>query len=599
MKKIGIFILLLTVGISCVKQQKPEIELSIHSPDIHIMTPDLDKPVTLPMMLYGSASERVMSIAITGGRSLKIARRDHDIWEVQLTEKEMSVGRIGLSLSAVDTNGSFITNIPLILNVAQIGGVKPVEIVGKLSNYAPSIWRLTAVFDSMYYIAEIETNGEYRIPAAPRSGSGLIFAFRDWNGNDLYDSDEYKTDFYSVTLDNTNIRLPDIRLPNVFCIFGNLWGNSFHLPLGLALMNLNTRALMPFRDIRTDDEFKFLMDVPGEKGDTLILFCFLDINRDSEWNLSAASGMESYFFITNITLDKPNERIFIPLVGKIISGNVNGTGVSRFDTVKIESFTGAEIYAAVTNRKYEARFYTISNSSPVILSKIALFEDLNKNRIFDRNESFIAYTGRRGIMMDPADRVSESFYPFNSVCYTVNAQATGDDASIFSMDFNGIVVSTNQGSLLFYRNDFSRYPETFDFSVFRDLNRNNRWDFSEPYYTLPLIEITNQFSQTIRVELKRIIADIRIEGDFGKCVSPRILFRSSCRIGSPLRNCVLTNYWAVGTEFEAQILVFDDVNLNRVYETGVDRVIGTPIRMQKYASEWKASLTMDTNTISE
>lgn len=546
---------------------------------IHIVSHSSGATIATPFVLSGTSKGAIDNIIVSGGKLINYANIKNGKWEVRFSDKNISYGNITLLISADNKDGNRITNIYLVLNITN--SKKSMKLSGNLTkNYFPS-WKVFAFNNITRFNAQIDKTGKFQLLLPTELKKVSLIAYLDNNNNNYWDYNELKTEALNFEIKNDNIPNITISLPKSYKINGMVKGNIFHLPIGIATLNLKNYELS-LSPPSTHTEFEYSLNVSANEGNELYIFYFIDENNDGFWNIGKNEDNENYFQISNIILLNNDIHLDIPLSAKLVEGSVSGDDASAFNKGIIEMSLGGEIFFHIVEKKYQTKFYTMKNPQSSTYSRLTLFQD-NENL---SNRIKVLYNESGGFLAAFDEGATTNSFNIVNKKLIVNGKISGDDMYLFKLIFDKDIkenISVNEVS---YKNSLNTM--FLSISAFKDENNDGKWNYPEFNMPAKIFIISNQTKIAYYFQLKRSIIHVKLEGDISKFKNPKIWYVISGNICASIKsNLTLTNYWNQYEEnYLANIYAFDDVNNNNNFDYGIEPEISkNHIELTNYLKE--------------
>jgi hypothetical protein len=432
---------------------------------------------------------------------------------------------------------------PTSTNTTGGGGTttKYVYIYGQITNNYTSEWKVFAANLSTKYYGTVNTSdGTFSIQVPENTGDVQVFAFKDTNNNNLWDTGEItvkgpQTNVTTNNISNIFISIPYFVSQTVTIYVSN---NIYGLRVGVGLMNTDNNSFSVSPSTNATN-FSYTLTLTTTSNSTNQYIIYIDLDNDNTIKTATlgpqiiplepiVSGDHFVYTGGNIT----NSIVLVPqyISGSVTSPDLNVNKVmvssevaSLSSSKPILSITYEGI-STVSSGSYEIKFYTISNantSSPYVVA----FNDVDNN-----NSLFLEDAVAKEIIITN-NVASTNTVNFNIQKYEVYLEVSGVSGFDKIMDGKDLFllllgiqtnISTSSVTRTYYKD-----ASTSDINylvVFKDENNNGLPDIEgiisgpdeDPYIlTMSLISSQTKITNIITLGTLNVGVTITNSGIYG------------------------------------------------------------------------------------
>jgi len=272
---------------------------------------------------------------------------------------------------------------------------KYVYIYGQITNNYTSEWKVFAANISTKYYGTVNTSdGTFSIQVPENIGDVQVFAFKDTNNNNLWDTGEITVEGPQTNVTTNNISNIFISIPYFVSQTVTIYvsNNIYGLRVGVGLVNTTNNSFSVSPSTNATN-FSYTLTLTTTSNSTNQYIIYIDLDNDNTIK-TATLGPQiiplepivsgDYFVYTggNIT----NSIVLVP---QLIKGSVTSPDLNVNKVMAASEVEGADIsiyllsmtyqgISTLSNGSYEIKFYTISNantSSPYVTA----FNDVDNN----------------------------------------------------------------------------------------------------------------------------------------------------------------------------------------------------------------------------
>jgi hypothetical protein len=414
---------------------------------------------------------------------------------------------------------------------------KYVYIYGKITNNYTSEWKVFAANISTKYYGTVNTSdGTFSIQVPENIGSVQVFAFKDTNNNNLWDTGEITVEGPETNVTTNNISNIFISIPYFVSQTVTIYvsNNIYGLRVGVGLINTTEKSFSVSPSTNATN-FSYTLTLTTTSNSANQYIIYIDLDNDNTIK-TATLGPQiiplepivsgDYFVYTggNIT----NSIVLVP---QLIKGNVSNVTSPDLNVNKVmvsSEVEGADIsiyllsmtyqgISTLSSGSYEIKFYTISNtniSSPYVVA----FNDVDNN-----NSLFLEDAVAKTITLTN-NVASTNTVNFNIQKYEVYLEVSGVSGFDKIMDVKDLFllllgiqtnISTSSVTRTYYKD-----ASTSDLNyliVFKDENNNGLPDIEgiisgpdEDSYILTMSLISNQTKITNIITLGTLNVGVTI-----------------------------------------------------------------------------------------
>jgi hypothetical protein len=411
---------------------------------------------------------------------------------------------------------------------------KYVYIYGKITNNYTSEWKVFAANLATKYYGTVNTSdGTFSIQVPENIGNVQVFAFKDTNNNNLWDTGEITVEGPETNVTTNNISNIFISIPYFVSQTVTIYvsNNIYGLRVGVGLINTNNNSFSISPSTNATN-FSYTLTLTTTSNSANQYIIYIDLDNDNTIK-TATLGPQiiplepivsgDYFVYTggNIT----NSIVLVPhyINGNVTSPDLNVNKVMAASEVMPSSSSKPilsiiyEGISTVSSGSYEIKFYTISNTNTSSLYVIA-FNDVDNN-----NSLFLEDAVAKKITLTN-NVASTNTVNFSIQKYEMHLEVNGvsgfdkimDGKDLFLLSL-GIQtnISTSSVTRTYYKN-----ASTSDINylvVFKDENNNGLPDIediisgpNEDSYVLTMFYVSSQTKITNIITLSTLNVGVTI-----------------------------------------------------------------------------------------
>lgn len=539
------------------------------SDQLTVDSPAAGSKVGVPFSLSGTRGSAIAQIVVSGGGASQSAQLDADNWTIAFGTNEVSLGIIQFTINGKDAWGNSLASLSRILEVTNNGsGAALVSITGKLTNNYSAAWKVHAKSANDGYMGYVNAlNGQYEIPVQENLGTVKLIAWRDDNGNGIFDDGEpVSSDQPQLVVGAVNLA-QDINIPLVrqYRVYGSVTGNVYGRRLGIALYN-NDSGSVVYDQPSTAATVSYELVFNATENNAVKLLYYIDDNGNGKWDADpvnqANMNGESSYLIREFPLVSLSNEINAGLRAKTVAGSISGDAAATFTDVSVVLPNGV-LYAPCSASSYSLQYYILTNEGVLTVSvgDLFLFADTGNDGTWDAGEASIGYTNEIVIGDGLAAMTNTADFVVNS--FSVRAIIYGDDATLFKIRYaDGVLAETRAASDWTWTSYvFGTDSRTVTLSAFLDNNADNQPQAAtEVVFTYSFPVGTGQ-SITTNYHLKKTTINFTTTGDPG-VTYPLVQFAlSGNNVYASLTAGSIVNYWNTNAgAYGGTLLAFNDAN---------------------------------------
>lgn len=539
------------------------------SDQLTVDSPAANSKVAVPFSLTGTRGSAIAQIVVSGGGASKSAQLDSDTWTVTFGTNEVTLGIIQFTINGKDAWGNSLASLSRILEITNNGsGADLVSITGKLTNNYSAAWKVYAKSANDGYMGYVNTvNGQYEIPVQENLGTVKLIAWRDDNGNGIFDDGEpVSSDQPQLVVAAIGISA-DINIPLVrqYRVYGTVAGNVYGRRLGIALYNNDSGAVV-YDSPSTAATVAYELVFNATENNAVKLLYYIDDNGNGKWDADpvnqADMNGESSYLIKEFPLVSLSNEVNTGLRAKTVTGSIGGSAAATFTDVSVVLPNGV-LYAPCTASSYSLQYYILTNEGALTIAAgdLFLFADTGNDGTWDAGEAAIGYTNQLEIGDGLAAVTNTADFVVNS--FSVRGVIAGDDAALFKLRYaDGVLTETHTTSDWTWTSYvFGTDTRSVTLSAFLDANEDNQPQAATEIvfaYTFPVSTgesvVTNYF-------LKKTVINFTTVGEPG-VIYPLVQFAlSGNNVYAALDAGTVVNYWNTNAgAYSGTFLAFSDAN---------------------------------------